>query len=109
MGRIIDAVSSLIEELQRDALDAKVPVTELLQKCLVVGAKLRIQKLTDWARLELDGYKDTPIPEYREVGGFPQAFNPVRGHQQYNSEVPNTFVSSRPCHLTSRLANSSIR
>ncbi len=30
---------SLVEKLQRDALDQKVSVTELLQKCLVVATK----------------------------------------------------------------------
>jgi hypothetical protein len=74
----------LIEELQRDALNSSVPVTQLLQKCLVVGSKLKIRTLVDWARLELDGYKDKQVPEYREVAGFPQVFNPVRGYQPLN-------------------------
>src|SRR5271170_822138 len=76
--------SSLIEELQRDALDPRVPITQLLQKCLVVGSKLKIQDLVNWARLELDGYKERPVPEYREIVGLPQILNPVRGYQPLN-------------------------
>lgn len=77
-------MSSLIEELQRDALDPKVPVTVLLQKCLVVGSKLKIQALADWARLELEGYKSADVPDYRLVLGRPQVFNPMRGFQPIN-------------------------
>ncbi|MGA8222530.1 MAG: hypothetical protein WB780_12820 [Candidatus Acidiferrales bacterium] len=75
-------MSSLIDELQRDALNPDVSVTQLLQKCLVVGSKLKIVALVNWARLELDGYKEAPIPEYRNVVGLPQIFNPARGYQQ---------------------------
>jgi len=73
---------SLVEELQRDALDQKVSVTELLQKCLVVATKLGNGEFATWARLELDGYKDTEeVPEYRVVHGQPQVFNPYHGYQ----------------------------
>ena len=73
---------SLIDELQRDALDSKVSVTELLRKCLVVGSKLGVGELTDWARLELDGYKNiSEVPEYRDAHGTPQVWNPYHGYQ----------------------------
>lgn len=73
---------SLVEELQRDALDQSVSLTELLQKCLVVAIKLEIDEFASWARLELDGYKEkNKIPEYRIVHGEPQVFNPYRGYQ----------------------------
>ena len=74
--------ASLIEELQRDALDSRVPVTELLQKCLVVGGKLAVDDLADWARQELDGYKDiSAVPAYRDARGAPEVRNPYRGYQ----------------------------
>lgn len=72
---------SLIEELQRDALDQNVSVTELLQKCLVVATKLGIDEFASWARLELDGYKPQEVPEYRVIYGEPQVFDPLRGYQ----------------------------
>lgn len=74
-------MSSLVEELQRDALNQNVAVMELLQKCLVVAMKLGIQEFASWARLEIDGYKDKAVPEYRIVHGQPQVFNPYRGYQ----------------------------
>lgn len=74
-------MSSLVEELQRDALNQNVKVVELLRKCLVLAMKLGIEDFASWARLEIDGYKDTEVPEYRVVHGQPQVFNPYRGYQ----------------------------
>jgi hypothetical protein len=74
-------MQSLVEELQKDALNQDVAVTELLQKCLVVAVKLEIQEFASWARQELDGYKNEEVPEYRVVYGQPQVKNPLRGYQ----------------------------
>jgi hypothetical protein len=43
--------------------------------------KLGIQEFASWARIEVDGYKDREIPEYRIVHGQLQVFNPYRGYQ----------------------------
>lgn len=74
-------MSSLVEELQRDALNQNVAMVELLHKCLVVAMKLGIQEFASWARLEIDGYKGKEVPEYRIVNGQPQVFNPLQGYQ----------------------------
>jgi hypothetical protein len=74
-------MSSLIEELQRDALNWKIPVTHLLQKCRVVAAKLDVRDLAEWVHLELDGYSGHEVPEYRKLGGIPQVHNPYHGYQ----------------------------
>lgn len=73
-------MSSLVQELQAMALDQTIPVAELLKRCLVVATKLNISEFADWSRQELDGYKDTNVPEYRIVHGDPQVFNPYRGY-----------------------------
>lgn len=72
---------SLVEELQKDALNKNVTVTELLHKCLVVSSKLKLDDFATWVRLELDGYGDGEVPEYRVLHGTPQVFNPYRGYQ----------------------------
>lgn len=74
-------MSSLVSQLQSDALNSKVPITELLQKCLVVAKKLGIEPLADWVRLELGGYGNDKVPEYRIVHGEPRVFNPYNGYQ----------------------------
>ena len=79
-------MSSLIEELQRDALNQRIAVTELLQKSLVVATKLGVKELENWARLELDGYPGTDVPKYRDVHGEPEVYNPYRGYQPLLSE-----------------------
>lgn len=73
-------MTSLVEELQRDALDQSKSVSELLQKCLVVASKLGIAEFGSWVRLELDGYGDAEVPAYRFVRGIPQVHNPYQGY-----------------------------
>lgn len=72
---------SLVEELQKDALNQNVKVTELLQKSLVVATKLKLDEFAAWVRLELDGYGESEVPAYRVLHGTPQVFNPYRGYQ----------------------------
>jgi hypothetical protein len=88
---------SLVEELQRDALNTNISVTELLQKCLVVATKLGIDEFASWARLELDGYKGQEVPEYRVIYGEPQVFNPYRGYQ------PLRFGDHRFAEIVSKM------
>ncbi len=49
-------MSSLVEELQKDAFNHDIKITEFLHKCLVVATKLKQGDLTEWIRQELDGY-----------------------------------------------------
>jgi hypothetical protein len=63
-------MTSLVEELQRDALDSSVSVLDLLRKALVVATKLNIDEFKEWIELELKGYSDEKtIPDYRNVIG----------------------------------------
>jgi hypothetical protein len=89
---------SLVEELQRDALNKNISVTELLQKCLVLATKLEIDEFASWARLELDGYIGRNVPAYRVIHGEPQVFNPYHGYQPMFFEDPDDkeFISKMP-------------
>jgi hypothetical protein len=73
-------MSSIVIELQREALDRKLPVSDLLRKALVVSRKLGQTEFQVWIERELNGYgvKDD-IPEYREVVGDIRGWNPYRG------------------------------
>jgi hypothetical protein len=88
-------MSSLVEELQRDALNPNIAVTEILRKCLVVATKLGIEEFASWARLELDGYKEREVPEYRIILGTPKVLNPYHGYQPifFEDPVEAEFVS----------------
>lgn len=74
-------MSSLVEELQRDALDSKVSVSDLLRKSLVIATKLNLREFKVWVEQELNGYTDTrQVPDYRRLIGRIVAFNPARGY-----------------------------
>jgi len=72
-------MSSLVLELQREALDSKVRVSDLLRKAFVVASKLKIREFEEWAKAELHGYTADSIPSYRHVKGEIKAYNPARG------------------------------
>ena len=59
---------SLLKEIRDAAVDANVPIANVLRKCAVLGAQLKNNDLRDWALQELNGYKDgNDLPEYRKV------------------------------------------
>ncbi|MFD5825512.1 hypothetical protein [Lentzea sp. NPDC060358] len=60
----------LLTRLQNDLADQSVSTAHLLQTCILLGGQSKSQKLRDWARQELHGYKnDDEIPVYRHVAG----------------------------------------
>lgn len=70
-------MASIVIELQRDALNRDILVSDLLRKAFVVAKKLGLKELEDWVNLELNGYaQDSDIPEYRKVIGEIKAWNP---------------------------------
>jgi len=71
--------SSLVLELQREALNPSVSVSDLLRKALVVTEKLDIAEFQKWIKAELYGYKNIDVPDYRVVAGRIMAWNPYQG------------------------------
>lgn len=92
-------MSSLIIEIQKDALSKSVSTSNLLRKALVAARKLRITDIETWLLNELNGYGQTPheeIPEYREFKGTPKVHNP------YNGWIPLHFESIEEADVLSR-------
>lgn len=58
---------SLLGQIDRDALDDRVPLTTTLRKCIRLGAQARNDELRDWASKELYGYRDGDVPAYRVI------------------------------------------
>jgi len=58
----------LLAQIEADVVNDRVPLSSLLQKCIVLGGQAGSEKMRDWARRELNGYvgADT-VPEYRHV------------------------------------------
>lgn len=66
------AVSGLIAEIQRDALDPSSRVTDLLRKVKLAAVKLQLSDAIEWADLELAGYQgidEADLPPYRRGHG----------------------------------------
>ncbi|HEX6525343.1 MAG TPA: hypothetical protein VF070_35840 [Streptosporangiaceae bacterium] len=58
----------LLAQIEGDVADHTVPLSSLLQKCIVLGGRAGSQKMRDWARQELHGYTDPDtVPDYRHV------------------------------------------
>lgn len=94
-------MSSIVLELQRDALDRSFPISDLLRKALVVARKLKITEFESWINSELNGYdKAENIPEYRLVHGTVEAWNPFRGWQPvvFPEHEVQERLSKRPCN-----------
>ena len=73
-------MSSIVSDLQLEALDRNVPVSDLLRKALVVARKLKLSELQSWIEKELNGYRKTDeVPDYREIYGQVRAWNPFHG------------------------------
>ena len=93
-------MSSVVIELQRDALDRNISITDLLRKSLVVARKLKIIEFESWVSSELNGYSKTDeIPGYRWGTGSVKAWNPYHGWQ------PVMFEDNEMASAVSRRAN----
>jgi hypothetical protein len=87
-------VASIVEQIQRDALDPSVAVSMLLRRVKLAATKLGLGAVEDWVQQELDGYA-TDVPEYRIVRGIPIIRNPYRGWQPIGGSVER--LSKRAC------------
>lgn len=59
-------MTTLLRQIQDEAVDHNVPVTSLLRRALVLARRLDYPPLAEWAQCELDGYpKGADLPEYR--------------------------------------------
>jgi hypothetical protein len=70
---------SIIEQIQRDSLDRTVPVSDLLRRMKLAVTKLGLGAVEDWVEQELNGYKESPVPDYRITHGRPMFQRPLMG------------------------------
>jgi hypothetical protein len=75
-------MTSLVEQLQTEAMNLSVPVANLLLKTKTLATKLDLPEVLEWANRELSGYAQTDdIPPYRIVQGEFKVWNPYHGWQ----------------------------
>ena len=70
---------SLVEELEQEAYDGKVSLSNILRKAKAVAVKLRLKQPIAWVEAELNGYGAGEVPDYRKVSGRVKAHNPYVG------------------------------
>lgn len=70
---------AIVLQLQQDALDRDIPLSDLVRKALVVAKKLNLKDFERWISDELNGYGSGEVPEYRVIPGEIRWWNPYRG------------------------------
>ena len=96
-------MGSIVIELQQDALDRNVSISDLLRKTLVVAKKLHLSELEIWVNNELNAYeKAKDIPDYRQIRGEVKAWNPYHGWQPvvFEEHKKEEALSKRLCNQT---------
>ena len=96
---------SIVQELQRDAINSNVLTSELLRKALVVSRKLKLAEFQCWVESELNGYaKETALPDYRSIRGHLKYWNRFHGWVPINLMDIKTleFFCIRPVYQSLR-------
>lgn len=78
-------MASVVEEIQRDALNSATSLSDLLRKVRVVASKLSLQQPLEWVEAELNGYTGE-VPDYRILHGQAKIRNPYHGWQPFMIE-----------------------
>ncbi|PST87626.1 hypothetical protein C9I86_12905 [Photobacterium sp. NCIMB 13483] len=88
-------MSSIILELQADAMNDNVSIQSLLRKAYTIAIKLSVEDSRQWIEAEMNGYDaGSDVPVYRCIKGTLQAVNPYRGPipaQVGNTEMEDTI------------------
>jgi hypothetical protein len=98
-------MASLVEELQRDALDSRVRLSDLLRKAKAIAVKLDLPELERWVANELNGYQSgDDLPDYRRIIGHVEGFNPYHGWRTVNFDDTETEQIFTKRYINSRVA-----
>ena len=91
-------MESVVLQLQRECLDSRVPILDILRKALVVARKLSLADAQAWIEKELNGYhrSDAP-PTHRLLTGQVRVRNPYHGWQPVIFEDPVEAERSSKC------------
>lgn len=90
--------NSIVIQLQKDALDRSIKITDLLRKAYLVAKKLKIQEMQNWINKEFNGFENSAdAPSYREIHGTIMAYNPYS-----KSWIPFMFSNPKDTKIFSR-------
>jgi hypothetical protein len=97
--------TTLVAQIESDALDDSVPVATALRKCVVLGGKSGSEELRDWATRELKGYHgQDELPDYRIIGA-PLMIDGVSGRTKVTHQQipPSSLPDFAQEHISERL------
>lgn len=99
-------MSSIVLELQAEAMDGDTNLGSLLRKSLAVATKLQLSEWIAWCKSELNGYSgEEKIPDYRVIYGELKMFNPYNGiWLQFAGIGPIKSFCSQPVAEVQQLA-----
>lgn len=89
---------TLIQQIQKAALDPSVEVPDLLRQCKVLAVRLKHTEFGSWLSNELNGYpKKDGIPDYRQIGVQSRGdFRGDFGSGLKNAPLPTSLL---PAHI----------
>ena len=92
---------NLLEDIQKDAIDASSDLGSLLRKCKVLAARLGSKELEDWIVWESNGYPEhVPVPGYRvwslQLKGY---FSGAFGSSLNNAPISTAFLPDQTRRL----------
>lgn len=110
MGFLLEIKMSLLREIQKDAVNSNVSISDLLRKCKILAYRLGNEDFKSWVDFELNGYKSNDLlPEYRKlyvgsrghfVGSFGRSFNnadiPTHGLPEKLQEICTKAIFTNP-------------
>lgn len=107
---------SLVVQLQTEAMDPNINVSDLLRRAKIVAVKLSRDDISEWIENELNGYSSKNYPAYRKAVGTLQYRYQNSIWRSYNFEklesnfvVPDIFLYASVSVLQSLLQDDSVK
>ena len=84
----------LLHDIQADAVDSRVSISDLLLKTQLLAAKAKNHILTDWVKYESEGYpNDVSVPSYRVMGvTYKGTFSGPFGSGINSAPIPSLLI-----------------
>ncbi|WP_345542170.1 hypothetical protein, partial [Phytohabitans rumicis] len=83
-------------QIEAGVLDDTLPVSSLLQKCVLLGGQAGSQKMVDWARQELNGYDPKTVPVYRRLSiGLMAVMTNRAGYNPMHRRISDSVLPPR--------------
>jgi len=98
-------MTGLVNQIQAEAIDTSVSVSNLLRKVRLAAAKLQLDEAVDWVERELNGYESgRDVPDYRILHGGLFAHSRFHGQIPLSGD-PETIMSLGTQHICESVAS----